>query len=138
MPIMEAPKVNALLIPCAFELLFFVKKLTVIGSIGNTHGVATATNPPNMANKINMVMVSLGVWLLVLDVTEVDLLLLSVELFICMVVSSAVLVEVLEVVSAVVTTASVWFDALAVTFDTFTSKATSKGGIQMPLTTLHS
>ena len=39
----------ALVIPSALVLLFLVKKLTVIGNIGNTQGVATAINPPKNA-----------------------------------------------------------------------------------------
>ncbi len=40
----------ALVIPSALVLLFLVKKLTVIGNIGKTQGVATAINPPKNAN----------------------------------------------------------------------------------------
>ena len=36
----------ALRIPAAFVLLCFVKKLTVIGIIGNTQGVKSANKPP--------------------------------------------------------------------------------------------
>ena len=44
-------------IPFAFDLLCFVKKLTVIGIIGNTHGVNSAANPEkkaiiNIVNKL--------------------------------------------------------------------------------------
>ena len=39
------PYNKAFLIPAAFDLLFFVKKLTVIGIIGKTHGVSKAAKP---------------------------------------------------------------------------------------------
>lgn len=39
------PYNKAFLIPSAFDLLFFVKKLTVIGIIGNTQGVSNAAKP---------------------------------------------------------------------------------------------
>ena len=41
----------AFLIPFAFVLLCFVKKLTVIGIIGKTHGVSNAANPDKKAMK---------------------------------------------------------------------------------------
>ena len=44
----------AFLIPAAFVLLCFVKKLTVIGIIGNTHGVNKAANPPKKLKKNNV------------------------------------------------------------------------------------
>ena len=40
------PYNNAFVIPFARVLLFLVKKLTVIGIIGNTHGVSNAAKPP--------------------------------------------------------------------------------------------
>src|SRR6185369_7995615 len=48
---------NALRIPAAFVLLCLVKKLTVIGIIGNTQGVSKAKRPPkkpaiNNPNKV--------------------------------------------------------------------------------------
>ncbi len=39
------PYNKAFLIPSAFDLLFFVKKLTVIGIIGKTQGVSNAAKP---------------------------------------------------------------------------------------------
>ena len=41
----------AFLIPCALFLLCLVKKLTVIGIIGKTHGVNSAANPEKKAIK---------------------------------------------------------------------------------------
>lgn len=41
----------AFLIPVVLLLLFFVKKLTVIGIIGNTQGVSSAANPDKNAIK---------------------------------------------------------------------------------------
>ena len=41
----------AFLIPFAFVLLCFVKKLTVIGIIGKTQGVSNAANPDKKAMK---------------------------------------------------------------------------------------
>ena len=41
----------AFLIPCDLFLLCFVKKLTVIGIIGNTQGVNNAANPERKAIK---------------------------------------------------------------------------------------
>ena len=38
-------------IPFAFDLLCFVKKLTVIGIIGKTQGVSKAANPDKKAMK---------------------------------------------------------------------------------------
>src|SRR5690606_18268082 len=43
----------AFLIPFARDLLCLVKKLTVIGIIGNTQGVSMAANPPKN-DKINI------------------------------------------------------------------------------------
>ena len=42
---MKTPYITALNVP--FRLLAFVKKLTVSGIIGKTHGVIKAINPPN-------------------------------------------------------------------------------------------
>ena len=41
----------AFLIPAPLDLLCFVKKLTVIGIIGNTQGVNNAANPEKKAMK---------------------------------------------------------------------------------------
>ncbi|MNS76729.1 hypothetical protein D3C72_1102850 [compost metagenome] len=48
---MEIPYKMAFLIPCALVLLCFVKKLTVIGIIGKTHGVNNAAKPEKKAIK---------------------------------------------------------------------------------------
>ena len=48
---METPYKMAFFFPSAFVLLCFVKKLTVIGIIGKTHGVNNAANPPKKAKK---------------------------------------------------------------------------------------
>ena len=48
---------TAFLIPAAFVLLCFVKKLTVIGIIGNTHGVNKAAKPlKNYKKKIMLIL----------------------------------------------------------------------------------
>ena len=47
----ETPYNMAFFFPSAFVLLCFVKKLTVIGIIGKTHGVNNAANPPKNAKK---------------------------------------------------------------------------------------
>ena len=47
----ETPYKIAFFFPSAFVLLCFVKKLTVIGIIGKTHGVNKAANPPKKAKK---------------------------------------------------------------------------------------
>ena len=52
----------AFLIPVALLLLFFVKKLTVIGIIGNTHGVSSAANPDKNAIKKMVNKPELGSW----------------------------------------------------------------------------
>jgi hypothetical protein len=44
------PNIKARVTPCERVSLFLVKKETVMGNIGKTQGVATATNPPNNAN----------------------------------------------------------------------------------------
>lgn len=46
---MEIPYKIAFLIPLALVLLCLVKKLTVIGIIGNTHGVKRAAKPEKKA-----------------------------------------------------------------------------------------
>ena len=50
---MKKPYKNAFLIPDFLELAFLVKKETVKGIIGKTHGVSKAINPPKnpMKNK---------------------------------------------------------------------------------------
>ena len=47
----ETPNKIAFRFPSAFVLLCFVKKLTVIGIIGNTQGVNSAAKPPTNANR---------------------------------------------------------------------------------------
>ena len=47
----ETPYKIAFFFPSAFVLLCLVKKLTVIGIIGNTHGVSKAAKPPINAKK---------------------------------------------------------------------------------------
>ena len=42
---------NALKIPLDFVVLCFKKKETVKGTMGNTHGVNKASNPPKKPNK---------------------------------------------------------------------------------------
>ena len=44
------PKPSARFIAKVLVSLFFVKKVTVIGNIGKTQGVSTATKPPIRAN----------------------------------------------------------------------------------------
>jgi hypothetical protein len=54
--IMEIPYTTASAIAFALLLFFFKKKLTVIGIIGHTQGVSSATNPPrkHIQNKYHM------------------------------------------------------------------------------------
>src|SRR5687768_9498437 len=62
MAIIDNAYISALRIPAARVLLCFVKKLTVIGIIGKTHGVSSASHPPRnpAINNPQLVLVTTG------------------------------------------------------------------------------
>src|SRR5690606_42156140 len=62
MMIMEKPYTKAFFTPCARDLALPVKKVTVMGIIGNTQGVSNAATPPRKAKTIkpNMEALSLS------------------------------------------------------------------------------
>ena len=47
---MKSPYIDALNLPAAGDEAPFMKKDTVIGTIGNTHGVSRAANPHRIAS----------------------------------------------------------------------------------------